>query len=118
MAKIEIKKLTYKEKIKWEKYLGKSHRINRKDYDVIYCAYLQIDDKQVAGLCSSNDKKIYVDVTLGDVESTLIHEIIHGEFAESGIRQRSDWTIDLEEVVCEMIAESMTTSFKLRAKNT
>jgi len=41
---------------------------------------------------------------LRDSLLTYIHEIVHGECAENGIRQTPGWTLDKEELLCENIS--------------
>lgn len=92
---------------------GHTIRINRKDYELIYCTGLETDGKDAAGLCCPEDKQIYIQVNAAPVEETLIHEIMHAELWEAGFRQRSDWDEDVEEQIVETAARSISHLYRL-----
>lgn len=63
-----------------------------------------------AGECDDVKKIICIHKEHGskdDVLETIIHEIFHGECAESGVRQIPGWSLDMEEVMAENIAQSL-----------
>ncbi len=90
-------------------------RINRADYRIQWVKEIILNGEQLAGLCNIQDKILYVDVT-SEIEATLLHEVIHGEFHESGIKQRDDWCRNVEEQVCEMISQALSANFRFRKK--
>lgn len=113
--RIEAKPLKGKEKQKLERTYGKNVQINRKVYRIIYCEALLGDSQSIAGLCDSQATTLYV-VDGSDIQETLLHEIIHAEIAESGIRQSPGWTRDIEEMVAENISQGISHSYRLKLK--
>ncbi len=98
-----------------EKY-GKKIRISRHDWELIFCERLIFEDEQHLGLCDPERRRLYVDVNHDNMESTLLHEILHAELSASGIRQRKDWCMNMEEQIVELVAEATTHLFLLRRK--
>jgi hypothetical protein len=113
--RIEAKPLKGKEKQKLERTYGKSIQINRKVYRIVYCEALLGDSQSIAGLCDSQSTTLYV-VDGSDIQETLLHEIIHAEIAESGIRQSPGWTRDIEEMVSENISQGISHTYRLKLK--
>lgn len=102
----------------YTKRYGKSVQSNRKRYKLTFCKHLKLHGNAVQGLCVPTLQEIFVDVDGScDITSTVCHEIIHADFAEGGIRQMSCWSPDLEELVCEIVGESLAHNFKLIPKN-
>lgn len=98
------------------KHLPVKLQINRKSYKVIYSKGLKYNSNSIAGLCVSELQTIFVNLDEGGVDSTLLHECGHAELCESGFRQRPDWTHELEEMLVETFAESITHNFLLKKK--
>lgn len=60
------------------------------------------------GLCESEDRKqlsVHKELEGKEAWITLVHELFHGECAESGIRQTPGWTLDKEEMLAEMVGQ-------------
>lgn len=91
-------------------------RISRADYEVLYCKHVEYRGQHVAGLCDIEAKKIYIDTSTEDTTETLLHEILHAEVYEGGIRQYPSWSQDLEEVLVEVFSRSIASLFTLRRK--
>lgn len=91
-------------------------RISRADYEVLYCKHVEYQGHHVAGLCDIEAKKIYIDTSTEDPTETLLHEILHAEVYEGGIRQYPSWSQDLEEVLVEVFSRSIASLFTLRRK--
>jgi hypothetical protein len=89
------------------KQYGSSIPIGRKRYKITWCDSIGIDGQNIAGLCDSTTKKIFV-LDSEDVKETLIHEVLHAEIYEAGMRQMPSWSIDLEELVCECAARAIS----------
>lgn len=113
--RIEAKPLKGKEKQKLERTYGKTIQINRKVYKIVYCEALLGDGQSIAGLCDSQSTTLYV-VDGSDIQETLLHEILHSEIAESGIRQTPGWSRDIEELICETISQGLSHTYRLKKK--
>jgi len=111
----EISHVPSKDAKKFNRLFGKSMRISRHDYTFVWCTDLQLNGVGIQGLCDSESKTIYVDISK-DVEETVIHEIVHAEFYEAGLRQRHDHDANLEEQVCEILAKGLSSAFKFRER--
>ena len=96
---------------------NKTVRIGAADYLFITCTFLSIEGEEVAGLCDSIGKRVYVNQTskVSDVE-TLIHEMAHAAFYEYGVIQHQAWCRHLEEVVAEVVSKIVAANFRLTLK--
>ena len=101
---MKFDKITLSERRKYEKRFGKIFRVSRKDYQIVYCKNLVLDGKNLAGCCASSQCKIFIDTQYEQIKETLYHELIHAEIAESGLRQTNGWSMDSEEIICEIIS--------------
>jgi len=101
---------------KLEKEFGKIIRVSRKDFKLVWCTFLKLDHREVVGLCDPASKTLYINVTCGDPVETLIHEIGHAEILFSGLRQRRDWCMNMEEQLVELFSQMIANSFSLRKK--
>lgn len=113
---IQVKRCSNLEQSRYNKMYGNIVRINRFDYQLTWCSEIYIDRQQVHGLCDVSDKIIYIDVT-NELEETLLHEIIHAEFNEAGLKQHDKWDAGLEEIIAETISRGLTNIFKIRSKH-
>lgn len=109
------RRIANKDRKKLEAKFGKTARISRNDYELIFCKDLKSDGRDLAGLCSPSDKKIYISTDYSPIEETLLHEILHAEIAESGFQQMSFWSGDLEEILVESMSKSISSLFSLKA---
>lgn len=94
---------------------GKSLQINRRVYKIIYCEEIFYNGSFNMGLCDAESCTLFV-LANSEVEQTLVHEIMHAEFEESGLRQHPKYDDGVEEIVCEIAAKSLTSLYRLRAK--
>jgi hypothetical protein len=101
--------------VPYRKKYGRYVQCNRKRYEIFFVKDLKLANQPLQGLCVAQYQVIFVDVD-SNIESTLLHEIIHGDFAEGGIRQMQCWSPDLEELVCEIVAESFSHNFRFSRK--
>lgn len=101
---------------KWQGQYGKEIRISRQDYVIEWCTYVKLENREVAGLCDSENQVLYVNVGVSNAIETMLHEIYHAEIAASGIRQRRDWCMNIEEQIVELLSLSTAHSFTLRKK--
>lgn len=101
---MKYNKISLKEQRKYQKKFGKIFRVSRKDYEIIYCKNLILDGKNLAGCCTSSICKIFIDIQYQQIKETLYHELIHAEISESGLRQTNGWSMDNEEIICEIIS--------------
>lgn len=101
---------------KWQTQLGKNARISRQDYRIEWCTQVALENREVAGLCDHENGVLYINVTCGNPVETLLHEVFHGEVACSGIRQRRDWCMNIEEQMVELFSQSVAHLFSLRKK--
>jgi len=101
---------------KWQSQFGKILRISRQDYVVEWCTFVKLDHREVAGLCDHENHVLYINVKSGNPIETLLHEIFHGETNCSGIRQRRDWCMNIEEQMVELFSQSVAHLFTLRKK--
>lgn len=99
-----------------ETKFGKMVRISRKDYRLIYCQGLSNGRESLAGLCIPDEHCIYVNIEYEPIEETLVHEILHAEFCESGLQQMEAWNNDLEENIVEIVSKSLTHLFCFRRR--
>jgi hypothetical protein len=113
--RVDVVFLKGKEKQQLVKKYGKSIQVNRKVYQLLWCEQLLVDSVPVAGLCDSEEQKIYIEPGT-DVEPTLLHEIAHAEIAESGIRQTPGWNRDVEEMVVEVISQGIAFNYVLKRR--
>lgn len=97
----------------YRKRFGHFIRINRKEYELVFCKDLSYEGKEVAGLCASDERKIYINTSAEPIEETLLHEIWHAEVAEAGLRQMTNWSEDLEELTAELIGKAVSHNYKL-----
>ena len=81
------------------KKYGSSFVAGKRRYRIVWCEWLKWSDRELLGLCDSDNCKIYV--TLSEIKQTLAHELMHAEICEIGMRQMPSWNQDLEELVCE-----------------
>lgn len=114
--RVAYRKLDQKVRKRFEAKYGKSIRVSRKDYKLIYCRALTGNGKDLAGLCDPQARTILVNIENEPIEETIIHEMWHGEAEESGLHQTSVWTGDLEEMVAEIIGKSISTNYTLKRK--
>lgn len=65
-------------------------KIGHYDYDVKVVDGLQFGDDYVNGLCRPDSKQILLNSKLNEQyhKGVLIHEVLHGLFAESGLSDR------------------------------
>lgn len=97
------------------KRYGRSIRVNRTDYKVIFCEEVLNEGKPVTGLCVPSERVLLIK-TDDPIEETLLHEICHAEFQEGGFVQRSDWDEKLEEQMAETIARAISHNYTLKKK--
>jgi len=96
---------------------GHRVRVSRKDYELKYCSAIEFQGKPVAGLCCPGEHEIYIDASNeADIPETLLHELMHAEISEAGLRQMESWSSDTEEVLCELVAKWVSHSFKLQIR--
>jgi hypothetical protein len=101
---------------RYRKLYGKTYDASRKVYDLIYTSRLVLDGHEIEGLCYPQDHKIFINVHDGknSAWSTVLHEALHAECAEGGVRQMSCWARDLEELIVEKFSEAIAHNFKLK----
>ncbi len=81
-------KATVKAQKKFRDRFGTSFRAGHSIYRIVWCYDLFSDEGQAAyGVCSYEDKSIYIDIKQKDIQETLIHEMFHAEVYESGMKQ-------------------------------
>lgn len=117
MNKFDYQKLVPARRRALEKLYGKEVRVNRHTYTIHFVHDLRMNGKTIAGMCDPNAKKVYVDPDVDTVESTLLHEIIHAELCEGGFRQRPDFTLELEEMLCEVLSQGLAYNFYFKTKS-
>ena len=85
--------------------MRKKLRVGRSDYRLKYNKVLE----NLEGYCDPDAKVICVSksATGRNALLTYIHELVHAECAESGLRQTPMWSIDKEEILCEGIAHNI-----------
>jgi Zn-dependent peptidase ImmA (M78 family) len=73
------------------------------------------------GLCDSDNKtiKLIKDKNKKRLKHTLLHELAHSIFNQSGLHQCYDYNMNYEEIICEQLAsfftsDAVTVSFKKR----
>jgi hypothetical protein len=113
---IELKVANAQTTKSFRKRYGRFVQINRKQYELVFCEFIRYEGQEVAGLCKTDEKTIFIDISHNPIEETLIHEIVHAEVEESGLRQMVNWSDDLEELLAEMLAKSISHSYTLRLK--
>jgi len=101
---------------RFEAKFGKVVRVSRKDYSIVYCHELRSGGQDLAGLCEPNRRVIYINTDFEPIEETLLHELFHAEFSESGLHQTNVWNHDLEELVVEMLSKAMAHLYNLRKR--
>lgn len=92
------------------KKYGSSVVAGKRRYRLIWCEWVKWDDRELYGLCDSENRQIFV--TDHQIKETLAHELMHAEIFEIGMRQMPSWNQDLEELVCECAAR-MFSQFKI-----
>lgn len=85
----------------FKKLYGTSFKAGGIRYRIIWCYEIEAHDRKCYGLCDTKDKKVYIDIRQDDIQETLIHEMLHAEFQECGMRQMDSLFPDLEELCCE-----------------
>jgi hypothetical protein len=106
-------KAPVKETRKFNKLYGSSIIAGRSKYKIVWALDIQVNDDTALGLCDSHEKKIYININSEEIETTLIHEVMHAEFSEAGMRQMPSWNLDIEELCCEA-ASRMCLNFIVR----
>ena len=114
---VTCRTITRAERKRLETKFGKVVRISRKDYSIVYCHELRAGGQDLAGLCEPNRRVIYINIDFEPIEETLLHELFHAEFAESGLHQTNSWNHDLEELVVETLSKSTAHLFFLRRRS-
>ena len=99
---------------KWEKLLGRSVRVRHHLVPIILCSSIKFDGGECAGCYSAIERAIYIDITSDCAWETFMHEFIHAEISEGGLRQHPDWCEKLEEIVCETLAVGLLANFRFR----
>ena len=112
---IQHKKLPQKAADRLARRYGRKIQIGRVVYRIIWCEEINVNGV-CAGFCDSVDHILYVDPKFDSVEATLLHEVFHGECQEGGFRQRNDWDANLEEMLCEVISQSIAHNFVFRKR--
>ena len=102
-------------KRKFDAQYGNTCRISRHDYSIVWCKRIVWHNGECAGLHDPTNRLVYV-IADDDAASTLVHEMAHGEFCASGLRQTTFWTRDLEEQVVELMSQMISHSFTLKKK--
>ena len=76
-------------------------KIGHYDYDVKVVDGLQFGDDYVNGLCRPDSKEILLSSKLNEQyhKGVLIHEVLHGLFAESGLSDRLEEGVEEEFVI-------------------
>jgi hypothetical protein len=105
-----------KERRRYESRFGKMARVSRHDYSIIYCRELTSGGQNLAGLCEPNERHVYINIDYDPIEETLLHELFHAEFSESGLHQTNVWNHDLEELVVELLSKAMSHLFYIRKR--
>lgn len=110
---MKVKKVSSRRAAVLKKRYGTSLQINRKKYELIFVVPGALEGCH--GYCDRDNKKIYVSDDK-EIETTIIHEMFHGEVYEAGLHQTHSFNPDLDEQLAEIIAQSITHHFKLSAR--
>lgn len=95
---------------------GSRVRIGRHDWRITYCSTLIWHGREIAGLCAPGDRRIYVCIYDNiDTQETLIHELLHAECHEAGLRQMPIWSENTEELICEA-ASRVLSNYEVRRR--
>jgi hypothetical protein len=110
---VMFEKISRQESTKYHKHYGKKVRINRLDYSFVFCRNLRLNGELAEGVCSPNYQTLYLDVDSERMDETILHELMHAEACEAGLRQMNCWSMDLEELIVEMVGKAVSYNFKL-----
>ena len=94
---------------------GRKLRVSRLDYQLIPCEELRLGRNDCFGICDPEEQKLYI--RMGSetaVTETLLHELVHAELSECGIKQHPKWCMELEEIVAEVLSKAIASQFKLK----
>lgn len=107
-------KLSKRSKVLAQKY-GTTVRVSRYDYKLIFCSELFYEGREVWGLHDHESRVLYV-VDTPSLVITMLHEMFHAEIEAAGMRQMPDWNVNLEELVVELCARFISTTYELRRR--
>lgn len=99
---------------KFQFQYGRSIRISRVDYKIVPCETIHLNGQECLGVCDPEIGTLYVNIKVGSPAETLLHEIVHGELSECGIKQHPKWCTELEEIVAEVLSKAIASQFKLK----
>ena len=96
---------------------GSSVRVGRHKWKIVFCEELAYPESgELAGLCVPEQRTIYIRLWDNlNTEETLVHELIHAECYEAGLRQMPAWNINIEEMACEA-ASRVLSNYDLRRR--
>lgn len=113
---VHVKPLKGKERARFTSKYGSHVQAGRKLYALCWASEVVVDGVSVAGLCDSDKCILYINTSVEDVMATLLHEWVHSEIAESGIRQCVGWTRDMEEVLAETLSQGFCHNFNFKKR--
>jgi len=88
---------------------GSDVQIGRHKWKIIFCAELFYPEGgDILGLCVPTQRTVYIMICDNySTEETLVHELLHAECYEAGLRQMPAWNINLEELICEAASRAL-----------
>jgi hypothetical protein len=98
------------------KKFGTKARVGRHTWKIVYCSTLVWNGREIVGLCTPGDRRIYVCIYENvNTQETLIHELLHAECYEAGLRQMPIWSENTEELICEA-ASRVLSNYDIRRR--
>lgn len=114
---MKFEKCTPNETRKLNSKFGSKFRSSHSIWRIVWCSNLHDSDgEKVVGLCVYKEKTIFIDVSYGEIQETLVHEMFHAESAETGLHQLLSWSLDVEHMATGVV-ERILKNFELRKKH-
>jgi len=99
--------------------LPRSLNVLGSKYKIVYRKkVLDVDGREVAGLCDRIEKTITISTALSKNEQlhTLYHELGHALCYRVSLYQTHGWSSDVEEILCDCLASCLLENFSLVTK--
>jgi len=95
--------------------IPKRFKIKGKTWRVVYRKRLREDGEPCRGLCVFDDRTIKLQLGMGDLEAEniFLHELVHAALFEAHLDENSGLHAKTEEIVCDAVADVLTTAFKV-----
>ena len=100
------------------KTIPKSFTIKGKKWKISYRKKLEGNELDTQGLCVYEKRTILLlkSLTEDEILEVLYHELVHASLYEAHLNSNSGLSSDIEEIICDSIADLLATTFELKGK--